>query len=326
MTSSNCPRCADPCLQEFVYKEDIFEAGEIWAIYESTTVPISLILGYKGNSASENTFFSESYRSPGTSNDGYKPRPCIVLDRGSGEPDPSQGYQICLMTTFHKTQKIEDLPEICQRFCFPVSSVTVSRANMVHFHTTPEWTWDTSWIIVWVYRTHSELNGRWQNRESTNARSAYKFDDQMRSELLRLARQCRREWDAFCRSSRGARKRCSKEYWAKIRELRAEREAKGTDEQQVPSQPTSPVSAHGLYPILEDGGVVESTRVVLPAQASNAPTNAILTNTDDAATVDTADGQNSGNGSDLPGQPTATPIGVHHVSFILVWTRVASVY
>ena len=227
-TSMSCVKCSSPCTDEFIpphfnnadYSR-YYQIGDIWAIQEGTHVPVYRILdsgrtGYTGSSYTATAGFVSTPPDPaGAGNSGakgrYDPRPCIIMER-TLKTSPN-GCSICLMATFRRTGRLENLPEILQRFCIPVSPHDLIGPNTTHIHTTPEWYTRNAWVIAYKYDTFGRILGRWENRKSKRPKeSSYMLDVRTHRQLEVICERRIIQWEAICAQDPNVKQRCYDQY------------------------------------------------------------------------------------------------------------------
>ncbi|KAI0326072.1 hypothetical protein GY45DRAFT_158084 [Cubamyces sp. BRFM 1775] len=216
-----CPRCRLPSTQHYLPDEGVsyYDIGEICAIQEGTHVPVYEILK-SGARSGPSTMFSPtvgvtSFASKVQRNDAYNPRPCVILDKAEKSSPDGRIIMICLMATFSRAGRLEDLPEVLQKFCIPFSphDMCMNHPGIKHIHTTPEWQMRNTWIIAYRYGTFGKIRGRWQNRApSSPTGSSYRLNGDMLALLNSICSQRKIQWEALSAQDPSLGKRCYEQY------------------------------------------------------------------------------------------------------------------
>ncbi|OSC96779.1 hypothetical protein PYCCODRAFT_1249166 [Trametes coccinea BRFM310] len=205
-----CLKCLNPVQDEYLPEDGLadsaYKAGDICAIKEGTHVPIYLLLA-PGRRVPVQLLNSDDYR----------PRPCVVLNNRAESDDPGpvspSGRTICLMATFNGGTRLEDLPEVLQLNCMPISPHYLCQSGMRHIHTSPEWPKENAWVILHGYDTEKPFSGHWRNMASqTPNQSFYQLDTETLSAVIRLSKARRAQWEEYCIHDKGMRRRCYAEY------------------------------------------------------------------------------------------------------------------
>ncbi|KAJ2998287.1 hypothetical protein NUW54_g7047 [Trametes sanguinea] len=204
-----CLKCLDPVQDEYLPEGPGYNAGDIYVIKEGTHVPIYLLLapGRHGHARLLNS-------------DDYRPRPCILLNNPTEKRQPSRppspvGANICLMATFNGGTKLEDLPEVLQLNCMPISPHYLIRSRRRHIHTSPEWERENAWIILHAYDPKKSFSGHWRNMASQNQNeSFYRLDTETLSAVVALSESRKLQWEEYCAHDKEMRRRCYTEYQA----------------------------------------------------------------------------------------------------------------
>ena len=148
----------------------------------------------------------------------YNARPYVVLSN-SAKSSPNGGCTICLMATFSHAGRLEDVPEVLQKFCVPVIPHDLCKIHpeLTHIHTTPEWQMWNTWIIAYGYTTYGRITGRWEDRApSSPTGSSFKLDAEMRMLLTNICMQRRIQWEALSAQDTSLAKRCYQQYKTRI--------------------------------------------------------------------------------------------------------------
>ncbi|KAI0327944.1 hypothetical protein GY45DRAFT_1075227 [Cubamyces sp. BRFM 1775] len=158
-----------------------------------------------------------SFASKVQRNDAYNPRPCVILYKAA-KSSPG-GCIICLMATFSRAGRLEDLPEVLQKFCIPLSphDMCMNHPGVKHIHTIPEWQMRNTWIIAYRYRAYGKLRGRWENRAPLSPiGSSYRLNGDMRELLISICMQRKIQWEALSAQDPNLGKRCYEQYKVRI--------------------------------------------------------------------------------------------------------------
>ncbi|KAI0664027.1 hypothetical protein C8Q70DRAFT_887998, partial [Cubamyces menziesii] len=215
-----CPRCRTLSVQQYLPNENAayYNVGEICAIQEGTHMPVYEILK-SGARCGPSTRLSPtvgltSFPFKANGGNAYNARPCVVLSNAA-KSSPNGGCTICLMATFSHAGRLEDLPEVLQKFCVPVIPHDLCKIHpeLTHIHTTPEWQMWNTWIIAYGYTTYGRITGRWEDRapESPTG-SSFKLDVEMRMLLTSICMQRRIQWEALSAQDPSLAKRCYQQY------------------------------------------------------------------------------------------------------------------